>query len=100
MKEMTEFFHSPVQWLGICLMLMNLMTFAIYGADKWKARHGRWRISEKTLLLLAVLGGSLGALLGMYVFHHKTRHWYFRWGVPILLFLQAALFLLCAYKLG
>ena len=56
------------------LICINVMTFIIYGIDKWKAKKGSWRISEVTLLLLAVLGGSIGALLGMKVWHHKTMH--------------------------
>ena len=70
------------------LLLINLAAFAVYGADKWKARHDRWRVPEKTLLLLALLGGSLGALAGMHSFHHITRKWYFRFGIPVLLVLQ------------
>jgi uncharacterized membrane protein YsdA (DUF1294 family) len=62
------------------------------GVDKWKARRGAWRIKESTLLLVAALGGSPGALLGMHLFRHKTKHWYFRYGLPALLMLQAALF--------
>ncbi|MGM9618613.1 MAG: DUF1294 domain-containing protein [Oscillospiraceae bacterium] len=73
------------------LLLINLLTFLLYGIDKRRARREKWRIRERTLLLLPLLGGSLGALLGMRVFHHKTRHWYFRCGVPLLFLLQLAL---------
>ena len=55
------------------LIAVNLLAFALYGIDKWKARHNRWRIPESTLLLFAACGGSVGALLGMYLFRHKTR---------------------------
>lgn len=65
------------------------------GVDKWKAKRGRYRISEKMLFLVAVLGGALGSTLGMHVFHHKTKHWYFKYGFPALFILQAAL--LAAY---
>ena len=58
------------------LLLMNLIAFVLMGLDKRRARRDKWRISEKTLFLPAVLGGSLGAILGMRLFHHKTKHWY------------------------
>ncbi|MBQ0164810.1 MAG: DUF1294 domain-containing protein [Bacteroidaceae bacterium] len=70
---------------------MTLLTFSAFGVDKWKARHGRWRIPEATLLLMAALGGSIGALLGMRVWHHKTLHRKFTLGIPLILTLQAAL---------
>lgn len=70
---------------------MNLIAFALYGIDKRRAKQGVWRISEYTLLLVALLGGSLGALLGMRYFHHKTRHRKFRYGVPLILLLQLGL---------
>ena len=60
------------------------------GLDKGRARRNQWRISERSLFLPAVLGGSLGTLLGMKTFHHKTKHWYFRFGIPVLLVLQLA----------
>lgn len=61
---------------------MSLAALIVYGADKWKARRGRWRIPEKVLLLLSFFGGAVGGLLGMLLFRHKTRHWYF-WFVNI-----------------
>ena len=73
------------------LFLMNLIAFALYGIDKRRAKQGAWRISEYTLLLVALLGGSLGALLGMRYFRHKTRHRKFRYGVPLILLLQLGL---------
>lgn len=73
------------------LAAVNLVTFTVYGADKAKARRGAWRVPEKTLFLLPLLGGSLGALLGMWAFHHKTKHWYFVWGIPLILLAQTAL---------
>lgn len=72
------------------LLAVNLLTFISYGIDKWKARHNRWRIPEATLLLLAALGGSIGALLAMKVFRHKTQHKKFRYGVPAILIVQMA----------
>ena len=73
------------------LAAVNVVTFTVYGIDKSKARRGAWRIPEKRLFLLPLLGGSVGALLGMKVFRHKTKHWYFVWGIPIILLAQTAL---------
>ena len=73
------------------LAAVNLAAFALMGLDKRRARRGAWRISEKALFLPAVLGGALGGLLGMRVFHHKTKHWYFRFGMPALLIVQIIL---------
>ena len=70
------------------LLIINLVTFAVYGIDKRRARQGRWRIQESTLLLLAVAGGTLA---GMFGFHHKTKHLKFMAGVPLILFLQILL---------
>ena len=75
-------------WLILYLFAVNIAAFALFGADKRKARRGDWRISEKALFLSAVLGGSLGALIGMRLFHHKTKHWYFVIGIPAILVLQ------------
>ena len=77
--------------LLVWLAVINLLTFIVYGADKHRARKGKWRVPEKTLFLLPLLGGSIGALLGMRVFHHKTKHWYFVWGIPAILLAQIAL---------
>lgn len=77
--------------LLVWLAVINLVTFAVYGIDKAKAKRGAWRVPEKTLFLLPLLGGSLGALLGMKVFRHKTKHWYFVWGIPLILVAQIAL---------
>lgn len=73
------------------LLAVNLLTFIIYSIDKYKARHNHWRVREASLLLLAALGGSIGALLAMKVFHHKTQHKKFRYGVPAILFIQITL---------
>ena len=74
----------------IFLAVMSAVAFLLYGADKRKARNGRWRIRESTLLLTGFFGGAVGALLGMELFRHKTRHWYF-WLVNLLgLLVQAA----------
>ena len=67
------------------------LDFASWGVDKWKARHNRWRVPERAFFCVALLGGTPGALLGMWTFRHKTRHWYFRYGLPALLLAQLAL---------
>ena len=82
------------------LLAINVLACLLMGLDKRRARRNRWRISEKTLFLSAVLGGSVGAIAGMYLFHHKTRHWYFRYGLPALLALQILCFLWAARRLG
>jgi uncharacterized membrane protein YsdA (DUF1294 family) len=73
------------------LMVINIVTFLVYGIDKIKAKQGSWRISEATLLIFAVIGGSIGALLGMQVWHHKTMHKKFKYGLPLILLVQIAL---------
>lgn len=81
-------------WIGIAaavwLVAVNIAAFAAFGVDKSRARRDKWRVRERTLFVLAILGGSLGAILGMRLFHHKTRHWYFRFGLPLILALQLA----------
>ena len=81
-------------WLYVLagyLVLVNVIAFTVYGADKRRAQKDRWRVPERTLFLLAIIGGSIGALLGMHVFRHKTRHWYFRVFIPLILLLQIAI---------
>ena len=73
------------------LVLVNLVEFALMGWDKRRARRGEGRVRERTFFLLALLGGALGGVAGMRVFRHKTRHWYFRYGLPTILALQGAL---------
>lgn len=72
------------------ISVVNVITFIIYGIDKLKAKEHWWRISEFTLLLLAIVGGSVGAWFGMKFFHHKTFHKKFKYGVPVIFFLQVA----------
>ena len=81
---------APLRLALIYLGAVNIIAFVCYGADKRRAKRGAWRISEKTLFLLPLLGGSVGGILGMHAFHHKTKHWYFRWGLPAILLLQLA----------
>ena len=66
------------------LIVITIVTFLVYGIDKWKAKQGSWRISEASLLILAVIGGSIGALFGMKVWHHKTMHKKFKYGLPLI----------------
>ncbi len=75
----------------IYLLIINVVTFFMYGIDKWKAKKSKQRIRETSLLGLAVLGGSIGAWSGMKVWHHKTLHKKFRFGVPAILIVQVAL---------
>lgn len=72
------------------LVLINAAAWLLMAVDKRRARKGQWRIPEKTLFLVTGLFGGLGGTLGMFMMHHKTKHWYFRIGFPLLLILQAA----------
>ena len=78
-------------YLAYYPLAINAVTFIVYGIDKYKAKKAKWRISEATLLLLAVLGGSIGAWMGMKVWHHKTMHKKFKYGIPAILLIQIAL---------
>ena len=73
------------------LLAVNITSFLLYGIDKYKAKKGRWRISEATLLLMAVIGGSIGAWVGMRIWHHKTMHKMFKYGIPVIIIFQVAL---------
>ena len=73
------------------LIFFNLLGLILMGIDKHNARKKIWRIPESTLFSVAFFGGSLGTTIGMFLFHHKTRHWYFLYGMPLILFLQLAL---------
>ena len=75
----------------IYFVVINVVTFVVYGIDKYKAVRSKWRIPESTLIGLAVIGGSVGAWLGMKFWHHKTLHAKFRFGIPIILIAQVAL---------
>lgn len=75
------------------LICMNLAGLISMGLDKRKAIRHQWRISEATLFLIALLGGSLGSIMGMQLFRHKTKHWYFVWGMPAIFFIELALIL-------
>ena len=77
----------------VYLAVITVVTFLVYGIDKWKAQHKRWRIPENVLLGLAAIGGSVGAWLGMQVWHHKTQHKKFKYGVPAILAVQVVVFI-------
>lgn len=80
--------------LSAYFISVNLLGFALMGIDKHKAKKRAFRIPEATLFLIALIGGSIGSIIGMHAFRHKTRHWYFVYGMPFILLLQIALFLL------
>ena len=73
------------------LLAVNIVTFFLYGIDKYKAKKGKWRISEATLLTMAAIGGSIGAWAGMRLWHHKTMHKKFKYGIPLIIIMQVAL---------
>lgn len=78
--------------ITIYLVIVNIVAFVMYGIDKYKAQHDQWRISEKALMISAAVGGSVGALLGMRFFHHKTKHKLFTIGVPLILCVHLVVF--------
>lgn len=87
-----------MSWAIYYIILINVIAFIVYGVDKWKARKGKWRISEASLLFLAFIGGSIGAYVGMQVWRHKTKHLKFTLGVPLILLLQILLLIYILYK--
>lgn len=80
-----------VSIIALYLTIINITGFAVMGIDKRKAIRHLWRVRESTLFLIALIGGSIGSILGMRVFHHKTRHWYFAYGMPLILIVQILL---------
>ena len=89
-----------MKYFLLYLLLMNVIAFVFMHADKRRARKNRWRIPERTLIGTAVLGGSIGALIGMYTFRHKTKHPKFTLGVPAILIAQVALAVWLFLKIG
>lgn len=85
-------------WIVSFVVIVNLLGFIIMGIDKSRAKKHSWRISEFTLFFIALIGGSLGSLIGMYTFRHKTRHKVFTWGMPAILIIQIALILYLIYS--
>ena len=88
-----------IRLLLVYLARSNLLSLSLFGIDKWKAKHTKWRISEKTLLLVAAIGGSIGAWVGMKLWHHKTQHKKFKYGVPLIFIIQLAALLFASYKI-
>ena len=88
------------QFIALYLAVINLTGFAMMGIDKRRAVKKRWRIRESTLFLVALIGGSVGCLMGMRTFHHKTKHWYFVYGMPAILILQLLLALMAERAIG
>lgn len=86
--------------MHIYLILINVLALALYGIDKFKAQRGLWRISEAMLLGVAAVGGSIGAFLGMKLFHHKTLHPQFYIGIPVIFVLQVVLSVILIRKFG
>ena len=82
---------SVIAWIILYLIIVNLIGFMMMGIDKSRSRRRAWRIPEAHLFLIALIGGSLGTCLGMYIFRHKTRHWYFAYGLPAILLVQIIL---------
>lgn len=87
------------KYLYIWLLLINLITFAVFGFDKAKAVRGKYRIKEATLLTFALLGGALGGIFGMYAFHHKTKKSLFKFGVPLILIAWAVVLVVFYFKI-
>ncbi len=85
-------------WLLLWILVWNGIAFVLMGLDKGRAKGQKWRIPEKVLFLSAALGGSIGAMLGMSFFRHKTRHWSFRLGMPAILAVQIVLLLALSFR--
>lgn len=77
-----------IKIIALAIAVMNVLAFALMGIDKHRAKAGKWRIKEATLFLVTGLFGGLGGTLGMFAFRHKTKHWYFKIGFPVLLVVQ------------
>ncbi len=89
---------NAVSLIIIYLLAVNLVSFIVMGIDKKKAQKRAWRIPESTLFVLAIIGGSIGSVIGMQLFRHKTRHWYFVYGMPAILILQILLVLILLFS--
>lgn len=85
--------------MAFYLCLVNAIGFFLMGLDKWKAKRHKWRVAEKTLFGIGMIGGSLGCWLGMYAFRHKTKHWYFVVGMPLILAVQVLFILFLTFEM-
>ena len=90
----------PLHVVLAYFITVNVLGLVLFGIDKWKAKHDKWRISEATLLSVTIIGGSIGAWVGMKVWHHKTMHKKFKYGIPLVIVLQFALLLFTLYWLN
>ena len=90
----------PLHVVLAYFITVNVLGLVLFGIDKWKAKHDKWRISEATLLSVAAIGGSIGAWVGMKVWHHKTMHKKFKYGIPLVMVLQFVLLLFTLYWLN
>ena len=90
----------PLHVVLAYFITVNVLGLVLFGIDKWKAKHDKWRISEATLLSLTAIGGSIGAWVGMKVWHHKTMHKKFKYGIPLVMVLQFSLLLFTLYWLN
>ncbi len=89
---------SVISYIVLYLAIVNLAGLIVMGIDKLRARKRAWRIPESTLFVIALIGGSLGTTIGMHLFHHKTMHWYFLFGMPAILVIQIAAVLILMYS--
>lgn len=89
---------NAFQLIMIYIIAINIISFIVMGVDKRKAQKRAWRIPESTLFVLAIIGGSIGSIAGMYLFHHKTRKWYFAYGMPVILAIQVILMLILIFS--
>lgn len=90
----------PLHVVLAYFITVNVLGLVLFGIDKWKAKHDKWRISEATLLSVTVIGGSIGAWVGMKVWHHKTMHKKFKYGIPLVMVLQFSILLFTLYWLN
>lgn len=97
---MRELLLTCWPWLAFWVLLTSLLSFFLMGWDKRQAVHKQHRIRERTLFLFALVGGCPGAILGMRFFHHKTKHWYFRYGLPAILVIQVGLITWALWSTG
>lgn len=95
---MIEFITVHLKEITLYLLVANAIGFLSMGLDKFKAKQGMWRTTEKTLFLIAVFGGSIGSIIGMYTFHHKTKHNSFVFGMPIILIAQITILIYVVVK--
>lgn len=87
-----------MKYIYIWFVVINIITFCVFGIDKKRAIDGKFRISEMTLFVLSLVGGSLGGLIAMYFFNHKTKKWYFKFGIPLILIVQITLIIFILKK--